>query len=1093
MALKLMDPVYNQIPFFQPNQVLTYSHLNKLAGYLYQQERYTRNKLIGNGIVCGLTFDWKAAGTYAQVIIEAGCAITSAGYLIVFNQPVAASGTTLPYTHKRPFLRLKDIEPFKNVPAIDTKTVYELLTIDQANAETEVPVTLLNNADRNNNVLVLLFDIETLNMAKCLDESCDDKGKLYQYTPRPLLVPVSVIDDAKVLGLTEEGRGWKGTEKKLELTYLGVANLFRSATIKISNITNNTDLQNLFLGACEANGYLNTVKVKINSLISAYPWVLKKQLECMIPEVTGLSVSPVNLGDLFKSKVLAFKASGPLHNYSQYLYDYIRDVADCYNDLYTVVTDLAGECGGNEFLYPFHVLLGIPQSKDTLACYEEQKYNEANYKYRSYFVPSPVIDSQVNLYEKVQHTLKRLVRVVAFFNLDVTLKAIKVIPGKDYDDCIGIRPIPYYYDSARFENFYRIWNYDSTRHNKVSNPRGYHGSPPQDQTDLLRNDTRKIDFYRIEGHIEQPFSAALTALDSIRNDFNLPFRIAAVPLQQEVIKSTCSFPDLEEEFNYFRDRALGYIRELIFWFEQVRQMDAFPALDKKFEDHPNQIFERLNKIYEILLKIRCIEHFEKNYSDYTGLYTGISESIFRIYSISLSQNLQNASQFLNGIQNVWNTVFFRPLYRIIYFYKYRMMLINSKTKLKSLSELAKQHTGLEHLAGVRRGEVFMMVYDKTQADKVVADFNIPQYPQCECDCQLPACTGENQAIVKPLEKPVIMVVDPAKMDDKEKPGNGRFYARYDFGKQQFVLELDSMGFYKGDSTIKELVVVQKGEQYPNIESEFRDEKFIFRYTLDKEVIKTGVITMLSYIMKGDFEEEVEGMFMLVILGLSQKPDLTNNYDYPAAASEPAKPYYPYDKKIYKEYKPDIIFADEFKVTPVGDIKVPVYTTPKGNEVAIMKDKVGLPFFKVIKATTGDVEEIPYYMETNGIRTKASFKLNVISDTEELQNSSYAGKILDESGNPVENARIITSEGKEVFSDTKGEFNLAGLKKGEVITVERLGFSPTSVQANSQMAAEIRVQKTGILGIKELANIKLPDSLSNLGAGIDMNIIKDIFK
>ena len=58
MALKLMDPI-NTMPFFQANQVLTYNHLNELAAYLYQQERYTRNKLIGSGIVCGLSFSWE--------------------------------------------------------------------------------------------------------------------------------------------------------------------------------------------------------------------------------------------------------------------------------------------------------------------------------------------------------------------------------------------------------------------------------------------------------------------------------------------------------------------------------------------------------------------------------------------------------------------------------------------------------------------------------------------------------------------------------------------------------------------------------------------------------------------------------------------------------------------------------------------------------------------------------------------------------------------------------------------------------------------------------------------------------------------------
>lgn len=1086
-----MDPVYNLIPFFQPNQVLTYSHLNKLVAYLYQQERYTRNKLIGNGIVCGLTFDWKTISANAQVIIEGGCAITSAGYLIVFTQPVNSSGAIVPYTHKRSFSRLKDIGPFKNVPAIAGKTVYELLTLDQFNTETDIPSSILMDTDKNDNVLVLLFDIETLNMAKCLDESCDDKGKLFQYTPRPILVPKTVIESANVLGLTEDGRGWKGTEKKLQLTYLGVPNLFSNPTIKYNNITNNTDLQKLFLDACDVNNYLDTVKSKINSLISAYPWVLKKQLECMMTEVTGLTISPVNLGDIFKSRALAFKVSAPHKNYSQYLYDYIRDVADCYNDLYPLVTDLVGECGGNEYLNPFHVLLGRPQTKDTLACYEELKYNESNYKYRSYFVPSPVVDSQFNLYEKVQHTLKRLVRVVAFFNLDIALKTIKVIPGKDYDENIGIRPIPYYYDKTRFESFYRIWNYDSTRHNKVGNPRGYHGSPPQTQADLLRNDTRKIDFYRIEGHIDQPFTDALNRINEIRNEFNLPFSVAAVPLQTEIIKKDCSFPDLEEEYNYYRDMVLGYLREFIFWFEQLKPRKNYEELNIRFEGQPDKMYDSLRKLNEILLKIRCIEDFDKYYKEYTTIYTGIFEAIFNIYRITISKNIQAANQFLNGMQNVWNHIFFRPLYRIMYFYKYRMMLLNAKIIRKSLSELAKKQTGLEHLAGVRRGEIFMMVYDTAQSNKVVADFNIPQYPQCECDCQTDACNGNNIAIVKPLQKPIIMVVDQGKMDDSN--NDGRLYARFEKEKEQFVLELDSMGFYKGDSTIIDVVVIQKQEAFPDMQSEFNDEKFIFRYRVNKEDGTFGNIYMLSYILKRDFEDEVEGMFMLVIIGIPLQAGVTNNYDHVATPNEPSKAYYAYDKNVYKKSKPEITFADDFKITPVGDENVPVYTSPKGNQVAILKDKAGLPYFKVIKATTSDVEEIPYYMETNGIRTKGSFNLNVISESETLENTSYAGTVLDEGGKPVENARITTSAGKEVFTNTNGEFNLTELKTGEVITVQRIGFNATSVQVNNQLTAEIRVQKTGLLGIKELADIKLPDSISNLGSGIDLNKFKDIFK
>ncbi|MBV9963769.1 MAG: hypothetical protein JO072_16120, partial [Parafilimonas sp.] len=226
MSLQLIDPI-SSMPFFQPNQVLTFSHLNNLAAYLYEQERYTRNKLIGSGIVCGLTFSWTSAGgNNAMVMIDDGIAITSAGYLIVFKQPV-------PYTYKRKFTRLQDFEPFSelNIPA--NTTIYELITQDEYDAETEVPKSVLIDADKkaDNNidrVLILLFDIQTLNIAKCLDENCDDKGKIYEYTPRPLLVPKNIIDaivnadDTKDY-YTEEGCGWKHRDQtNFNITYLGV-------------------------------------------------------------------------------------------------------------------------------------------------------------------------------------------------------------------------------------------------------------------------------------------------------------------------------------------------------------------------------------------------------------------------------------------------------------------------------------------------------------------------------------------------------------------------------------------------------------------------------------------------------------------------------------------------------------------------------------------------------------------------------------------------------------------------------------------------------------------------------------------------------
>src|SRR4029079_19179985 len=66
---------------FEPDQVLTNDHLNEMFDYLDTQERLTRNKLIGIGIVCGLEIDNQPA----SINISKGCGVTSKGYLIVWE------------------------------------------------------------------------------------------------------------------------------------------------------------------------------------------------------------------------------------------------------------------------------------------------------------------------------------------------------------------------------------------------------------------------------------------------------------------------------------------------------------------------------------------------------------------------------------------------------------------------------------------------------------------------------------------------------------------------------------------------------------------------------------------------------------------------------------------------------------------------------------------------------------------------------------------------------------------------------------------------------------------------------------------------
>ena len=485
MAFELLTPVYNQLPNFQPNQVLTYNHLNEVVNYLYQQERYTRNKLIGNGIVCGLSFQWQTlAAPNAQVIIEDGVAVTSAGYLVIFQQPRTQNGTIIPYTHRRDFDRLNKFIPFDDAAVYANETIYELITLDEFNADSiSMSKQLLLENDRTNRVLVLLFDPEVKDVAKCLDESCDDKGKIYLFTPRPLLIPIAVLD--KILNATnarkfwtEEGRGWKAIDSRLQganLDFANVPNLFTNYDLQAINTP--PGIQNLFKSKMQ-NADLDLIRNRINALLNAFPWMFTTALDALkLAEMPALTLPPAaNLGDQFRAKAINFRDTFNA-NYIQYLYDFIRDVTDAYNELYVEATSLVSECGGNEWRNPFHIMLGKAQPNlDSVKPYEENKYllpGPQNFKYRHYFIPSPVMDEQFMLYEKVQQLLKRLVRLINNFGVNLNDTTIKISPSRDYDKDLGIRAIPYYYALASTALIQNVWNYQSTWRNKVARHRGY--------------------------------------------------------------------------------------------------------------------------------------------------------------------------------------------------------------------------------------------------------------------------------------------------------------------------------------------------------------------------------------------------------------------------------------------------------------------------------------------------------------------------------------------------------------------------------------------------------------------------------------------
>src|ERR1043166_761080 len=116
---------------YAPDQVLTNEHLNETFNYLDQQNRWTRNKLIGIGIVCGLDI----VQHIGVIEITKGCGVTSQGYLIL--QDAKQYAYYIPYAAPDqpadlPFTFPGDLPFYK--PFSQNKTIHLLLTDDDYNA-----------------------------------------------------------------------------------------------------------------------------------------------------------------------------------------------------------------------------------------------------------------------------------------------------------------------------------------------------------------------------------------------------------------------------------------------------------------------------------------------------------------------------------------------------------------------------------------------------------------------------------------------------------------------------------------------------------------------------------------------------------------------------------------------------------------------------------------------------------------------------------------------------------------------------------------------------------------------------------------------
>ncbi|MDI3319777.1 hypothetical protein [Pinibacter soli] len=567
--------IANTFPVFEADQVLTNKHLNDLFNYLDQQNRLTRCKLIGSGIVCGL----EISHTNDTINITKGCGVTSQGYLILLCDHIGENGYKYCMSFTKPpfpadleiisqcgdpnpgnvpfYARPDHAEEASNdILLLLTQTEYDALN-DKTNA-----AALSQWANLSKYAVVLFLDADELKLKNCDTNDCNDKGSRMELDVKVLLVNKKLLAPG-----SNNGGDGKVTFSHLEL---------RRYNVPVGNLNSSDDVLNAFVDIVTSDAILDTLAKDLNYCFITYGSLL-----------SGVSNYSFGTGADFKKMLKLIQLSFPV--YLQYFSDFIYDLIKAVYEFKYKAHYITSECCGDEMRFPFHLMLGDASANT----------GNAPSAYRQYFIYSPLFDEQGSGANELRSLLMRMILMHQNYLLkEKTIRRglgqdIRITPSAYGRNFISERCIPYYYktvhDSADVvaEDLYYYWSFDKTKNGNARWNLSYDPTP-YNSSNVIANpllyDIEWYNFFRIEGHIGKNINTALTDLISKKQRFNLPFDVIA--LSADYIGAflsgddpVCIIQDLESDYRII-------IAEFI-----CKLHDAFCNAGKNKFTPPVQVFE----------------------------------------------------------------------------------------------------------------------------------------------------------------------------------------------------------------------------------------------------------------------------------------------------------------------------------------------------------------------------------------------------------------------------------------------------------------------------------------------------------------------
>lgn len=522
--------------------MLTNKHLNDLFNYLDQQDRLTRMKLIGSGIVCGLDVSFSENDS---ITVSKGCGLTSQGFLISFCSTKfthAIKYNTANFPGHLLFLQQCDTgktirKPFYKEEFNDgifqllSATQFEDLDSDEkANA-----TAFANNSviDLKKYVVVLFLEAEEESLKNCDTNDCNDKGSRMDFEVKALLVEKSIIDSLLKEQEAAVPAGNPSVNPNLHHVELRRYNV-PSGDLKFSSAV----LQEFANLVDDAK--LKSIAEVLNYCFIHYYYLLENE-----------TVNPfANVWERFKDLRNKILKDNPV--LIQYFYDFIDDVLKAYYEFKHKVFEVSAECCGDEMKFPLHLMLGEAAADSA---------SQARSRYRQYFIYSPLFGEQGNRLAEVRllfTRIKLLISQVDFDSItDFEKRAVRITPSRYRGAYLSDRCIPYHYKVAETGNeLYRYWNYEKTRRGNERFNLGYDAAQYSAADNIvhpLLYDIERFDFFRIEGHIGKHVTTAMSLVKSIQLENNVAFDTVA--LSADYIgalvrgeEPKCTIEDLQSDY-----------------------------------------------------------------------------------------------------------------------------------------------------------------------------------------------------------------------------------------------------------------------------------------------------------------------------------------------------------------------------------------------------------------------------------------------------------------------------------------------------------------------------------------------------------------